>query len=171
MTGGTCQHSTSNRLRQHGFIIQILNHYLVFQVDFIIIFGMAAILSLLTVPAHHYKQRLLNCRNTRQNRIKQKKRVRIKRPCCRHDIDNHSQDQNLAERKYKCPVSGKFCIEILRTLSDCILCLPPSGCTDILYCLTAFITSSSVISRRISFRVSLNRFYSFHNNCFSLIHF
>ena len=82
MTGGTCQHSTSNRLRRHGFIIQILNHYLVFQVDFIIIFGMAAILFLLTVPAHHYKRRLLNCRNTRQNRIKQKKRVRIKRPGC-----------------------------------------------------------------------------------------
>ena len=59
------------------FIVQVLDHDLGLQVDFIVIFRSAAVFFLLTVLAHH-DQRCLNRRHTGQYQIQQNKRIRVK---------------------------------------------------------------------------------------------
>ena len=91
------------------------------------LFGCFRIAKLLLTVSDHHSKRCLNSRHGRQNQIQQNKRIRIKRPGCRHDIDNHPHNKNSAEGKYNCPISGKFFNGIRRAPSERIFFLSAFG--------------------------------------------
>ena len=101
------------------FVVDVFDQDLGLEVDFIVVFGAAAVLFLLSVLAHHDERRL-NCGHAGEDKIQQNEWIWVERTRSHERIDRHPQDEHAGKGENERPAACEFCDSVGCALAQSI---------------------------------------------------